>query len=149
MDLPSVRINDGVLQVRSPFAGVSSNALGGSDLSWINTGDLVELRGDRVYFCGRSDRAIINVGGSKAFPADIESVLHAHPSVLWCRVRAVRAPLVGYLPEADVVLKPTADLPSELELTKFCATRLPEFAIPRFWNFLPAIPVEDSLKSRI
>jgi acyl-CoA synthetase (AMP-forming)/AMP-acid ligase II len=58
---------------------------------------------------------------------------------------------VGYLPEADLVFKNTvtANSVSEADLTQFCEGKLPEYAIPRFWNILKEIPAADSLKSEI
>lgn len=147
--LPSVRIQDGQLQVQSPYAGKACDNAETSDGPWINTGDLVEIRNDRIYFCGRADRALINVGGSKAFPADIEAAIQKHPSVAWCRVRAVRAPLVGNLPEADLVLKAGCETVTESELNQFCAACLPDYAVPRFWNFLQSIPITGSLKAEL
>jgi acyl-coenzyme A synthetase/AMP-(fatty) acid ligase len=144
---PEIRIRNGRLGVRSPFA--AQDGVARADSGWIDTGDLVELRGDRVFFCGRSDMAMINVGGNKAFPADIEAAIQSHPAVAWSRVRAVKAPLVGHLAEADVVLRLGHSLLDEATLTQHCAERLPEYAVPRFWNFLPAIPVQSSLKSSL
>lgn len=92
---------------------------------------------------------MINVGGSKAFAGDIERVLLEHPSVAWCRVRAVKAAFVGELPEADIVLNPREMVPSERDLADFCTSRLPEYAVPRLWNFLEKIPVESSLKAKL
>jgi acyl-coenzyme A synthetase/AMP-(fatty) acid ligase len=147
--LPSVRIKDGQLQVKSPYAGKPYDQAKRDENIWIDTGDLVEQRDNRIHFCGRADRALINVGGAKAFPADIETVIQKHPSVAWCRVRPVRAPLVGFLPEADIVFKPGYETVSELELNQFCAAGLPEYAIPRFWNILVKIPITNSLKSEL
>jgi acyl-CoA synthetase (AMP-forming)/AMP-acid ligase II len=147
--LPSLRIKEGQLQVKSPYAGKAYDKAQTSNNPWIETGDLVEKRDNRIHFCGRADRALINVGGSKAFPADIEAVIQKHPSVAWCRVRSVRAPLVGNLPEADLVLKHGCETISELELNQFCAAGLPEYAVPRFWNFLLSIPISNSLKSEL
>jgi acyl-coenzyme A synthetase/AMP-(fatty) acid ligase len=144
---PEIRIRDGRLEVRSPFA--AQDRVATAEAGWIDTGDLVELRGDRVYFCGRSDTAMINVGGNKAFPADIEAAIQNHPGVAWSRVRAVKAPLVGFLAEADVVLRPEYSPLHEAALVQHCADKLPEYAVPRFWNFLPAIPVQTSLKSSL
>ncbi len=141
---PALRVVDGRLWVRSPY---SAGAAAGQPDEWLDSGDRVEIRGDRVFFVGRADSALINVGGSKAYPADIEAVLLTHPAVRWCRVRAVRSPLVGWLPETDVVFDPHQVAPDEASLTQFCAARLPEYAVPRFWNHLAAIPVQTSLKS--
>lgn len=143
--LPALRIIEGRLWIRSPY---STRAASGEPDVWLDSGDLVEVRGDRVYFVGRANTALINVGGNKAFPADIEAVLLAHPAVRWCRVRAVRSPFVGHLPEADVVLA-TDRLVDDAELTRHCAVHLPDYAVPRFWNRLKEIPVQQSLKSSL
>jgi len=142
--LPEVKLQDGRLWVRSPY---SSRAAEGRADSWIDTGDLVERRGDRVFFVGRADSAMINVGGNKAYPADIEAVLLAHPAILWCRVRGVKSPFVGNLPEADVFFAEGRPAPEETDLVAFCKGKLPEYAIPRFWNRLESIPLQSTLKS--
>lgn len=138
----SVRIVDGKLNVLSRYG--NSDASG----TWIDTGDLVEQISDRVYFRGRANNQMINVGGQKAFPAAIEAQLLAHPDVVWAQVVAKRAPLVGYLPVANLVLKAGIEPDkAEIDLTRFCEARLPEYAVPRLWNFLDAVPLRASLKS--
>ncbi len=141
---PSLSIREGRLLVKSPF---SANTVDGSPQEWVDTGDLVEEKDGRVYFKGRADVALINVGGNKAFPADVEAVLLEHPAIQWCRVRAVRAPIVGNLPQADIVLSPQVSAVSDADLVAFCRGRLPGYAVPRFWHRLDRIPVEPSLKS--
>ena len=47
---------------------------------FVDTRDMVELRGDRYYFVGRRD-GIINVGGLKVHPEEVEAVINRHPSV--------------------------------------------------------------------
>jgi acyl-coenzyme A synthetase/AMP-(fatty) acid ligase len=61
----------------------------------------------------------------------------------------VKAPLVGHLAEADVVLRPDHSPLEEATLSEHCAEKLPDYAVPRFWNFLSAIPVQNSLKSSL
>ncbi|MEM9496414.1 MAG: class I adenylate-forming enzyme family protein [Pseudomonadota bacterium] len=137
-----LRVDEGRLQILSRYGSCDKTS------EWIDTGDLVELVDDRVYFRGRADNSMINVGGQKAYPAAIEAVLLEHPSVLWARVSAQRAPLVGYLPQAKVVLSQIRDEQElELVLTSFCEERLPEHAVPRLWSFLEDIPIAKSLKS--
>lgn len=138
----SVRVVDGRLFVRSRYGNTDDQG------DWIDTGDLVERRGDRMLFCGRADNQMINVGGQKAYPALIEARLLAHPDVVWAHVVARRAPLMGCLPMANVVLKPDVDpLEAERKLTKFCEAQLAEHAVPRIWNFLDEVPLRASLKS--
>lgn len=138
----SVKVEEGRLYIRSPYA----NRTDGS--GWVDTQDLVEQRGDRVYFLGRAGNTMINVGGQKAFPQDIEAHLMAHEDVIWARVVARKAPLMGALPVASVVLrKPMDEMAAELMLTAHCEVGLAEFAIPRMWDFLSDIPMKASLKS--
>ena len=47
---------------------------------FVDTGDMVELRGDRYYFVGRRG-GIINIGGLKVHPEEIEAVINRHPAV--------------------------------------------------------------------
>lgn len=142
----SIRVADGRLFVRSQFTHA---AAGGRADQWLDTGDLVEVVDDRVYFRGRDKDTVINVGGMKAFPTEIEAQLLQHPDVLWAHVKARRAPLVGALPTARLVFaKPVSRSDEvEAELSKFLRSRLPAHAVPRVWEFLDAIPVKASLKS--
>jgi acyl-CoA synthetase (AMP-forming)/AMP-acid ligase II len=137
-----VRVEDGRLWIRSPY---SNRADAGG---WVDTGDLVEAREGRIHFLGRAGNQMINVGGQKAFPVDIEAHLMTHPEVIWARVTARRAPLVGHLPVAQVVLNRPADPEAdETRLTAHCEGRLAEYAIPRMWEFLDSVPLRASLKS--
>lgn len=142
-DVPvSIRIVGERLQVRSRYG--NADAAG----TWVETGDIVERVGDRVFFRGRADNQMINVGGQKAFPAVIEGVLLSHPNVVWAQVVANRAPLMGYLPAANLVLRPGVPPErAEIELSQFCEAHLPEYAVPRLWNFFDSIPIRSSLKS--
>lgn len=137
-----VKVEDGRLFVRSRYG----NSGGAGD--WIDTGDLVEERDGRVHFCGRAGNAMINVGGQKAFPPDIEAHLMTHPEVVWARVTARRAPLVGHLPVASVVLRHAMDPDAaETMLIAHCEGRLADYAIPRMWDFPESVPLRASLKS--
>lgn len=138
----AVRVVEGKLQIRSRYGNTGSGG------GWIETGDLVEEIDGRVYFRGRADNQMINVGGQKAYPAAIESELLSHPHVVWAQVVARRAPLMGYLPMANLVLHQGVDPDkAEQELTMYCEARMPEYAVPRIWNFLDAVPLRASLKS--
>jgi acyl-CoA synthetase (AMP-forming)/AMP-acid ligase II len=139
-----LKVEQGRLFVRSPY---SSHAAQGRPGQWVDTGDRVELRADRVLFLGRSETELINVGGNKAFPADIEAVLLTHPRVAWCRVSARKASIVGSLPSAEVLLRDKDTGTAEADLFRHCRERLPEYAIPRIWSFVERIPLATTLKS--
>jgi acyl-CoA synthetase (AMP-forming)/AMP-acid ligase II len=91
-------IRDDMLQVRSPHRASSV-----SD-DWFATNDRVEIAGDRVFILGRNDTGFINVGGTKVDASHVARVLLDHPSVLWARVKGRKAPIIGQMPVAEVVL---------------------------------------------
>ncbi|TMM49363.1 AMP-binding protein [Sulfitobacter sabulilitoris] len=137
-----IKVEEDRLYIRSPYGNHAASG------GWIDTGDLVEARDGRIHFCGRAGNTMINVGGQKAFPPDIEAHLMAHPEVIWAQVTARRAPMVGHLPVASVVLRTTMDEDAaEAMLTQHCEGRLAEYAIPRIWDFPDRIPLRSSLKS--
>ena len=73
--------------------------------NWLNTGDLVKVEMDRVYFAGRIDERI-NVGGTKVVPGKVESALLSLDEVSDARVFAQDNPITGQIVAAEVVLKP-------------------------------------------
>ena len=65
---------------------------------------MVERRGDRYHFVGRRE-GIINVGGQKVHPEEVEAVINQHPDVRMARVRGRRSPITGAIVVADIVLR--------------------------------------------
>jgi acyl-coenzyme A synthetase/AMP-(fatty) acid ligase len=137
---------DGILWVHSPKRGLNQGIA--DEDGWICTGDRIERSVNRVRFLGRAGRQLINVGGQKAYPAEIEAALLSHPAVRWCRVAQRRAPLVGNLVSAEVVLSSNISTEAaEKSLVEHCRTRLPEYAVPRFFRFIDSIRFGGNLKS--
>jgi acyl-CoA synthetase (AMP-forming)/AMP-acid ligase II len=100
-----LRVEDGELQVRSANAMRGYDALSGvinQAADWFATGDLVRREDDRYYFIGR-ESDIINVGGNKVSPQEVEQVLRAVPGVADVRVYAKSSSIVGQLAAAQIV----------------------------------------------
>jgi acyl-coenzyme A synthetase/AMP-(fatty) acid ligase len=135
-----VRVEDGQLLVRSPWANTASAE------GWIATGDAVRVSDDRVEIVGRDEGSIVNVGGAKVSTAEVGAVLLEHPKVAWCRVFGKRSPIVGELPVAEVALA-FGESADEDELLAWCRGRLPEVALPRKIEFVAEIPATAALKS--
>lgn len=114
----------------------------------IRTGDRVQVLNGRVLITGRLDSDEINVGGSKVSAGVVRGVLAGHPAVAWARVTGRRAPVLGRMVVAEVVLDP-ADPADEAALVRWCADRLPEHAVPRRIRVLTEIPVKETLKSDV
>lgn len=145
-DRPTVSVVDGELVLSSPHRGDGVDAV-------LHTGDRVEVVGDRVLIVGRIASDEINVGGSKASAAAVRQVLLDHPWVRWAAVRGRKAPVVGTVVAAEVVLDPEhAGLPAaevDAELGRHCRANLADYAVPRRIRVLAEIPTKESLKSDV
>jgi acyl-CoA synthetase (AMP-forming)/AMP-acid ligase II len=119
--------------------------------AFVDTGDIVELKGGRYCFAGRKD-GIINVGGLKVYPEEIEAVINRHPEVQMSLVRAKRSPLTGSLVFADVVLRAgTADAGRDLsaiqdDILLLCRESLSSYKVPVAINVVPALNIAESGK---
>jgi len=97
---------------------------------WFATGDLVEILDDgTVVMHGRS-KSVINVGGMKVFPEEIEAVLNAHPAVERSRVFPGKHPTLGSFPCAEVIVADGHVLPSLREIRLHCLESLASYKIP-------------------
>jgi acyl-coenzyme A synthetase/AMP-(fatty) acid ligase len=140
----ALRIADGALQLRSARAAggyIDGHALADDD-GFIDTGDMVELNGDRYHFVGRRG-GVINVGGLKAHPEEIEAVINAHPSVRMSRVSGRKSPITGAIVAAEVVLaEPGADeAAARADILAACRERLAPFKVPAMLRFAPSLPM--------
>ncbi len=99
---------------------------------WINTGDRVQLEGDRVHFLGRANGAI-NVGGNKVYPEEVESCIRLVTGVQQVKVQARRNPIMGALVEAIVVPQPDTDRAVlKQSILSHCKARLAPYQVPAF-----------------
>jgi acyl-CoA synthetase (AMP-forming)/AMP-acid ligase II len=128
----ALRVIDGTLHIRSSrtASGYIGRPLTTSD-GFVDTGDLVAKEGDRYYFKGRRE-GVINVGGQKVFPEEVETVLRLHPAIRIARVRARKSPITGAIVVADVVLAdPQAALTTiKADLIEHCRRCLPAWKVP-------------------
>jgi acyl-coenzyme A synthetase/AMP-(fatty) acid ligase len=146
-------IKDGVLRVRSPRA--ARGYVGGEGITlvaedgFVETGDVIERRGDRYYFVGRSD-GVINVGGLKVHPEEVEAVINRRPCVWMCQVRAQKSPITGSIVVADVVLRKgfgtLGDETLKHEILECCQATLARHKVPALIRFVPALKVTENGK---
>jgi acyl-coenzyme A synthetase/AMP-(fatty) acid ligase len=150
-----MKVDDRSLRIRSArtavrYLGEESSALMDHE-GFVDTGDVVELRDDRYYFLGRRS-GVINVGGLKVYPEEVEALLNRHPAVRMSCVRSRRNPITGSLVVADVVLKgdldPAVGRLTELkqEILNICRETLPRHKVPTVLNFVPILTVAETGK---
>jgi acyl-CoA synthetase (AMP-forming)/AMP-acid ligase II len=132
LDGLSTKVVDGVLWIRSDEAMLGYlNAPNPFDEDgWYCTGDLVEVDGEWIRFLGRTSD-VINVGGEKVFPQEVENVIHELPEIDDVVVRGAHHPLTGQVVEAIVRLK-TARKEREVRklVRSHCRERLPSYKVP-------------------
>jgi acyl-CoA synthetase (AMP-forming)/AMP-acid ligase II len=151
-----MKVHDGTLWIRSQrnaarYLGSAQAPIIGNE-GYVDTGDLVELTNGRFYFRGRKG-GIINVGGLKVYPEEVESVLNADPRVRMSLVKARRNPLTGSLVVAEVVLADndsTGDASQadkiKSDLLSACRRALPAHKVPAQLRFVPALELSGAGK---
>ncbi len=153
----SMRVAGGALQIRSDrtafeYVGESGAPLRDAE-GYVDTGDMVDLRGDRYHFTGRRG-GIINVGGAKVHPEEVEAVINRHPAVQISLVKARSNPIMGAIVAAEIVLKgsPAAGRSSEEldtirnEITALCQAGLAAHKVPLSLRFVASLPTTPSGK---
>jgi long-chain acyl-CoA synthetase len=115
---------------------------------WFPTGDLAEIDEDGCLFLKGRVRSVINVGGMKCFPEEVEAVLKGHPAVKAARVSARPHPALGFVPVAEVIAENEADSSLALELKKLCQQRLSAYKVPLLFTFVTELPLTPSGKIR-
>jgi long-chain acyl-CoA synthetase len=127
-----IKIVDGVLWVRTPAAMLGY--LNAPDLfdaeGWLNTQDAVEVDGEYLHILGRVTD-LINVGGQKVYPAEVESVLLKMDNVRDVAVFGEKSPLTGQFVAARInLIAPEPFDAFKRRLRTFCRERLPSYKIP-------------------
>jgi len=114
---------------------------------WFRTGDLGRLDGDGYVFITSRLKEIVNRGGEKVSPREVDEVLLEHASVAQAAAFAVPHPSLGEDLAAAVVLRPGA-LTDQARLREFLFSRLTAFKVPSQIVFVDAIPTSDTGKVR-
>ena len=138
------RIVDGLLEIRAESAmlGYLNHDSPFTEDGWFKTGDAVEVDGEYIRILGRKSE-LINVGGEKVYPVEVESVLLQMEGVEDVIVIGVPNPITGQMVQARVRLSTDEDLPQfRKRMQAFCHDRLARFKIPQ-----KVILVEKSLHS--
>jgi len=110
---------------------------------WLYTGDIARMDEDGYFFIVDRKKDMVNVGGLKVYPREIEEILHEHPKVKEAAVAGVTHKVRGEVLVAQVVLKDgVAGDPRAVrrELMEFCRQRLAPYKVPRRIEITAALP---------
>ena len=126
------KVVDGVLFVKTPAAmlGYLNAPSPFDEEGWFNTGDMVEVDGDWIRFLGRRSE-VINVGGEKVHPLEVEDVLLQMPNIATASVVGERNALLGQIVVAHLTTKaPQVLVELKREVREFCKGRLAPYQVP-------------------
>ncbi len=126
------RIVNGILHVKAKSAmlGYLNAPSPFTEDGWLNTGDRVERDGDYIKILGR-DSEMINVGGQKVNPVEVEGVVQEMENILEVTVYGEKNFIMGTIVCARVTLKKKMDSKTfTRQLKKFCRSKLENFKIP-------------------
>jgi len=147
----TMRIEDGSLRIRSPraasrYVGRDMPPLRDDD-GFIDTGDMIERRGDRCYFVGRRG-GVINVGGAKVHPEEVEAVINRQVGVRMSLVKARRSPIAGALVVADVVLEDARSTEETVRenILAACRAELAPYKATAIIRFVPQLAMTTAGK---
>jgi fatty-acyl-CoA synthase len=141
---------EGELLVRGPsvFAGYfRERELTDAALrdGWLHTGDLVIRDSEGYYQVVDRIKDIFISGGEGVAPAEVESVLFAHPAVADAAVIGVPDDRWGETGAAYVVAR-SGVATDEQELIAWCESQLARFKVPRYIRFIVEIPRSSAAK---
>jgi acyl-coenzyme A synthetase/AMP-(fatty) acid ligase len=127
------KVVDNILWVKADSAmiGYLNAPIPFTEDGWFITGDAVEVDGDYLRILGR-DSDVINIGGEKVYPAEVESVLQMMNGVEEAVVDGERNPITGQIVRATVKLD-TGETVAEFRkrMRAFCRDKLSSFKIPQ------------------
>ena len=111
---------------------------------WFKTGDLVEVDGEYIKIIGRA-KEVINVGGQKVLPAEVESVILSIEEISDCMVYGEQNAITGQTVVCDVVLNKNIENIKK-RVRVFCKDRLDAYKIPTKVNVVDKTNFSDRFK---
>lgn len=136
----TLRGNEIGVKVPSSFMGYVNEETS-IENGYLYLGDTFRLTRDEIKITGRKS-AMINVGGEKVNPAEVEEVLYQLEGINWCKVYAEENALMGNIVVADVL----TDIDVK-QVREHCQAKLRPYQVPPKINIVNQIQVTDRWKS--
>ncbi len=147
-----LRLENGSLRIRS--GRTASRYLGNRGVlrgpdGFVDTGDMIEVHAGRCHFAGRRE-GVINVGGQKVHPEEVEAVINRLPGVRMSRVRGRPSPITGSLVVADIVMESSVGADSfkamKAGILDACRAALPAHKVPAILQAVASLDIAASGK---
>ena len=126
------RVVDRILQIKagSAMLGYLNAPSPFTEDGWFITGDEVEVDGEYFRILGRRSE-LINVGGEKVYPAEVESVIQQIENIAEVSVYGEKNPITGNIVCANIrLLEPEESKAATLRIKKYCRENMPAFKVP-------------------
>jgi acyl-CoA synthetase (AMP-forming)/AMP-acid ligase II/acyl carrier protein len=146
--LPPGQTGEIVIRGDSVMAGYENNPGANSSsfaVGWLRTGDQGFMDSDGYFFISGRIKEIINRGGEKVSPREVDEVLLEHPAVREAATFAVPHPRLGEDVAAAVVLREKGSV-TEKEIRDFALTRLSQHKVPSRVLIVDHIPKSSTGK---
>jgi acyl-CoA synthetase (AMP-forming)/AMP-acid ligase II len=140
--LPPGGLGEVVIRGRNVTAGYENNPAANAAAftdGWFRTGDQGVLDADGYLRLTGRLKELINRGGEKVSPLEVDEILSEHPAVAQCLTFGLPHPKLGEEVAAAIVLRGGFS-PKDTELRDFVGERLAPFKVPRKFVFLKEIP---------
>jgi len=118
---------------------------------WLHSGDMGYYDEEGYFFMVDRKKELINVGGEKVFPREVEELLYKHPAVADAVLLPKHDARLGEIPVAVIVPKPGASA-TEKEMVDYLSGQLARFKLPRkviFLDTVPRSPIGKILKKEL
>lgn len=146
----TTRVVDGILQIKADSAmlGYLNAPSPFTDDGFFITGDAVEVDGEYLTILGRKSE-LINIGGDKVYPAEVESVIQEMSNVAEVTIYGEKNPLIGNIVCAKVrLLQPEDQREFTRRLKQYCTERLQRFMVPVKVNIVDETQVSERQKKK-
>jgi long-chain acyl-CoA synthetase len=107
---------------------------------WFLTGDIAKMDADGYFYIVDRKKDMVNVGGFKVYPREVEDVLFEHPDIKEAGVIGIPDEFSGEVVKAFVVPKDPAKKMTEEEVIDFCQNRLAKYKVPKKVEFVQELP---------
>lgn len=112
---------------------------------YVSTQDEVKIDGDRVIFQGRKS-GVVNVGGTKVWPEQVENIIRQHPEVVDVKVQAKSSEFSGQILVAQIVVKSSLNKELPREIRTWLKNKLSGPCTPAIIKIVESLTLTDSGK---
>jgi long-chain acyl-CoA synthetase len=142
-------LEHGEIYIQGPHVspGYLSNTSNKKNLhtDWLHTGDIGYFDNDGYLFLvGRKDD-MINIGGEKVFPKEIEDIIGSMKEIEEVAVKGISDKLLGQIVQVYVVTKQEISIKDQ-DIVTFCKGKLENYKIPRIFTYLSKLPKNEQGK---